>query len=1082
MSVNKPSAGTQAAKVSKHLTQSLGQLNDASVVALIERCLDHVFQDIEAWNEWLDELYTIFDGLEEGRQKNAVYDFLLHFASLRPRGYFPEDKELVPVEYRIVTAQQHCYDIRAFQTALIEGQSLIDPITGSSFHKFDQRRIFNHARMCGLTIHYQEEPKEAGKIKAGFVPEHYRVVRGKTGDVIPFDLKRLESVILSAYRAVKPELCSDVAQLTQKIDQVMYRALMKLRQRYPNGGIIHTESIQDTIESAIAECDDHDVMRAYVVYRTERARAREEEQSHYEPAIRVLMPNRQLKELDREGLLSFLEHICLDFDGLDAGLILDDAYRNLYDKVPYQDVNTALIMSCRAYIERNPDYSFVAARILKHRLCEEVIGFFEKRPIQIKQVDFPYSSLLEPYITHGVHSGLLDPRMLQFDLKRLSSAIDCDRDDLLTFMSLQNLYDRYFIHVDGVRIELPQIFFMRVAMGLSFHEADMNGRAIEFYHLISQMYYMPSTPTLFNAGTTHPQLSSCFLTTVPDDLKGIFDAITENALLSKWSGGLGNDWTPVRGNGARIKGTNGRSSGIIPYLKIVDSTAIAVNQGGKRKGAVVAYLEPWHFDFEDFLDLRKNSGDDRRRTHDMNTATWIPDLFMKRVLAKKMWSLFSPDEVPGLHDAYGEAFERLYEMYELKAETGEIRSKKIEAVVLWRKMLTALFETGHPWMTFKDPINLRSPQQHCGVVHSSNLCTEITLNTSDKEIAVCNLGSLNIPRYFKDGAIQWQDLADAITVAVRMLDNVLDINFYSVEKARYSNMKHRPVGLGLMGFQDALYLMKYPYDSQEAVQFADELMEFISYHAIQASIQLARERGSYESYQGSLWSQGILPIDTIAALKEARGEAWLDQDMSMRMPWDEVRQALKVYGIRNSNVMAIAPTATISNIANTSQSIDPCYMNLQVKSNMSGEFTVINPYLIRDLKELGLWDSLMAHELKRYDGSVQSIARIPEHVRRLYKTAFEIDPRWLVEAASRRQKWIDQAQSLNLYMAQPSGKKLDELYKHAWVKGLKTTYYLRTLAASSVEKSTISDGSLNSVAPTLSKACAIDQPDCEACQ
>lgn len=1072
-------------KLPKHLQQSFEQLRDnVALREVLIACLEDVFNDVPHWDQLIEKMYKFFEELE-GTKQGAVYDFLLYFSSIHPQDYYPSGEEFVPAEFRIVTAQQHCYDIRALlKNALIVEEKLIDPISGEPFHKMDQRRIFNHGRSCGLAVDFknQDDPQNGQRVHAGFHVENYRVVIAKTGEVVPFNTRNVETAILAAYHAVKPERVSDIPWLEQKIDSVVYKALMKLRERYPHGGIIHTETIQDFIEVAIAECDDHDVSRAFVLYRAERSKDHAEDIiAHYEPAIRVKMPNGQLKELDREGLLSFLIHLCQDFPHVDPKLILDDAYRNLYDKVPYVEVNQSMIMSCRSFIERDPDYSYVASRLLKHRLCEEVIGFFEKRPIQIKQVDFPYSTLLETYINTGITLGFLDPRLKDFDCKKLSQAIDCNRDDLLTFLSIQNLYDRYFIHVNSVRIELPQIFFMRVAMGLALEDVNKDDRAIEFYHLISTLHYMPSTPTLFNASTHHSQLSSCFLTTIPDDLDGIFASIKDNAMLSKWAGGLGNDWTPIRANGAHIKGTNGKSSGVVPYLKIMDSTAIAVNQGGKRKGAVCAYLETWHLDIEDFLELRKNSGDDRRRTHDMNTANWIPDLFMKRVMQQKMWTLFSPDQVPGLHDAYGLAFEKMYEEYEAQAEAGVIRGKKIEASTLWRKMLTALYETGHPWMTFKDPCNIRSPQRHCGVVHSSNLCTEITLNTNDKEIAVCNLGSLNIARHFEGDVLDWDKLASSIRVAMRMLDNVLDVNYYAVEKARVSNQRHRPVGLGIMGFQDALYIQNIAYDSEEAVVFADKLMEFISYHAILSSIDLAKERGPYPSYQGSLWSQGILPIDSIKYLKESRGE-YLDQDISMHMDWEPVRKVLKSYGMRNSNVMAIAPTATISNIANTTQSIEPTYMNLQVKSNLSGEFTVINPYLIQNLKQRGLWDALMSHELKRNDGSVQNIDRIPLEIRRVYKTAFEIDPRWLIDAASRRQKWIDQAQSLNLYMAMPSGKKLDQLYKHAWLKGLKTTYYLRSLGASSAEKSTISDGALNAVAPTLANVCAIDEPDCEACQ
>ena len=696
-----------------------------------------------------------------------------------------------------------------------------------------------------------------------------------------------------------------------------------------------------------------------------------------------------------------------------------------------------------------------------------------------------YKAYFKAYIAHGIKQGILDTKMADFDLVKLSAALLPERDMQFTYLSLQTLYDRYFIHDKGVRYELPQAFFMRVAMGLAMREKNKEERAIEFYQLISSFDYMSSTPTLFNSGTIRPQLSSCYLTTVPDHLDGIYSAIKDNALLSKFAGGLGNDWTPVRAMGAHIKGTNGKSQGVVPFLNVADATAVAVNQGGKRKGAVCAYLECWHKDVEEFLELRKNTGDDRRRTHDMNTALWIPDLFMIRVREDGDWTLFSPEEVPELHDKYGKEFEAMYLDCEEKARQGIIQNvKTLSAVKLWRRMLSMLFETGHPWMTFKDPCNLRSPQQHAGVVHSSNLCTEITLNTSEEEIAVCNLGSVNLPAHIKNGQLDKDKLKRTIRTAIRMLDNVIDINYYSVPQARNSNLKHRPIGLGLMGFQDALYELKIDYTSEAAIEFADSSMELISYYAIEASCDLAKERGSYSSYEGSLWSKGILPIDSINLLQQARNK-YLEQDRSQDLDWEPLRVKVRTQGMRNSNVMAIAPTATISNICGVAQSIEPTYQNLYVKSNLSGEFTVVNPYLVADLKALNLWDEVMVNDLKYFNGSVQPISRIPQELKQRYATSFEIDPMWLVEAASRRQKWIDQAQSLNIYMAQPSGKKLDQLYMHAWVRGLKTTYYLRSLGASNAEKSTVTDGALNAVklvSEEPPKACSILDPDCEACQ
>ena len=691
--------------------------------------------------------------------------------------------------------------------------------------------------------------------------------------------------------------------------------------------------------------------------------------------------------------------------------------------------------------------------------------------------------MLKPFIEKGIKHGLLNEKLKEFNLVKLSEALECDRDDKFTYLGLQTLYDRYFLHDDNVRYELPQIFFMRVAMGLSLNEKDREASAIRYYKLLSSFDYMSSTPTLFNSGLVRSQLSSCYLTTVPDDLHGIYGSIQDNAMLSKFAGGLGNDWTPVRGTGAKIKGTNGVSSGIVPFLKVADSTAIAVNQGGKRKGAVCAYLESWHIDVLDFIELRKNTGDDRRRTHDMNTANWIPDLFMERVMSKKPWTLFSPDDTPELHGLYGQAFREKYEYYEKLADTGKILHKRIEAVSLWRKMLSMLFETGHPWMTFKDPSNIRSPQQHAGVVNSSNLCTEILLNTSKDEIAVCNLGSINLAQHTTEKGLDIEKLERTINTAVRMLDNVIDINYYAVAQAENSNMKHRPVGLGIMGFQDALYQLDISYESDAAVEFADKSMEYISYFAIKASSELAKERGAYASYKGSLWSKGILPIDSIDLLRKERGEDYLMQDQDMHLDWGPVRESIKKHGMRNSNVLAIAPTATIANICGVTQSIEPTYKNLFVKSNLSGEFTVVNPSLIKDLQSQQLWDAPMVHALKLSNGSIQNIDRIPEYLRAKYKTAFEIDISYIVRAAAKRSKWLDQGQSLNLYMPVASGKKLDALYKQAWLSGLKTTYYLRSLGATDSEKSSVSDGALNAVdVHSTPKVCSIEDPDCEACQ
>jgi len=751
-------------------------------------------------------------------------------------------------------------------------------------------------------------------------------------------------------------------------------------------------------------------------------------------------------------------------------------------------VRKSAVLAARALIEKDPAYSYVTARLLLNIIRLEVLG----EEASQGDMETRYAAYFPQCIEHGIAAELLDPELGKFDLTRLGRALNARRDLQFGYLGLQTLYDRYFLHVHGRRIELPQVFFMRVAMGLALKEKNREQRAIEFYNVLSSFDFMSSTPTLFNAGTQRSQLSSCYLTTVSDDLDGIYEAIKENALLAKYAGGLGNDWTPVRALGSHIKGTNGKSQGVVPFLKVVNDTAVAVNQGGKRKGAVCSYLETWHLDIEEFLELRKNTGDDRRRTHDMNTANWIPDLFMKRVMQNADWTLFSPSDVRELHDKFGKAFEEAYLRYEDQAARGELKLyKKVPAVQLWRKMLSMLFETGHPWITFKDPCNLRSPQRHVGVVHSSNLCTEITLNTSRDEIAVCNLGSVNLVAHMTDAGLDFSKLKDTIRTAMRMLDNVIDINYYAVKKARDSNQRHRPVGLGIMGFQDCLHRLRIPYASQEAMEFADRSMEMVAYAAYWASTELAEERGRYSTFSGSLWDRGILPSDTLDLLAAERG-GYVELDRSSSLDWDALRARIQRHGMRNSNCIAIAPTATIANIVGVSASIEPTFQNLFVKSNLSGEFTVVNEYLVADLKKAGLWDEVMIADLKYFDGNLARIDRVPAGLRRLYATAFEVEPKWLVEAGARRQKWIDQSQSLNIYMAGASGKKLDETYKLAWIRGLKTTYYLRAMGATHAEKSTSKAGQLNAVpaaggiegrsAAGEAKFCAVETPDCEACQ
>ena len=914
-----------------------------------------------------------------------------------------------------------------------------------------------------------------------------QVIR-RNGAAVAFNIGKISIAITKAFLAVEGNQSAASQRVRDQVVMLSQLVNTALQRRLPAGGSIHIEDIQDQVELALMRNGNHDVARAYVLYREKRNAERAAEKAiTAEPAHALNVNiNGTLVPLDIQKLTAMVAEACLNLgDEVSVGVVVEQAVRDLYDGIPFAEVYKALILSARSLIETEPAYNYVTARLQLDLLRAEVLG----ERVSQAAMDAQYLEYFPRYIKIGIDAELLDQRLAQFDLSKLAVALNKDRDFQFGYLGIQTLYDRYFLHIEERRIELPQIFFMRVAMGLAINEIDRETRAIEFYNVLSTFDFMSSTPTLFNAGTLHSQLSSCYLTTVSDDLEGIYQCIKENALLQKYAGGLGNDWTPVRSLGARIKGTNGKSQGVIPFLKVVNDTAVAVNQGGKRKGAVCGYLETWHLDIEEFLDLRKNTGDDRRRTHDMNTAHWIPDLFMRRVTEAGDWTLFSPNDVPDLHDKYGKAFEAAYVEYERCANNGEIKLfKKIPALQMWRKMLSMFFETGHPWITFKDPCNIRSPQQHVGVVHSSNLCTEITLNTSDTEVAVCNLGSVNLLQHLTEVSgklvLDSDKLQATIKVGMRMLDNVVDINFYPVGKARNANTRHRPVGMGIMGFQNCLHAMRIPYASMEAVEFADRTMEAVCYNAYYASTVLAEERGAYSSFKGSLWDQGILPLDTLDLLLNERGGN-VEVDRSKTLDWDALRNRIQKVGMRNSNCVAIAPTATISNIVGVSASIEPEYQNLYVKSNLSGEFTIVNEQLVNDLKARGLWDTVMVSDLKYFDGSLQKIDRVPADLKQLYATAFDVDPTWLIEAAARRQKWIDQAQSLNLYFAVPSGKKLNDTYLLAWQRGLKTTYYLRSLGATAAEKSTGSGGELNAVssgAVEASKICSIDNPECESCQ
>ena len=925
----------------------------------------------------------------------------------------------------------------------------------------------------------------------------------RSGEVVNFDSQRISNAIAAAIDASEEKY--DSAKISEIVESIQDEIYDRFTEFYPN-----VENIQDIVEKHLLRSDMLDVARRYIIYRAERTTEREKLKDNISRKAEL----GKLKIIKRDGttvlfnpqkVRETIYRICQKYpDTTSVDAISKELSRNIFDGATTNDIEKALLLASTAFIERDPDYSKVSAGFFMQRLYKEAIG------ISINENTFldEYKKTFIEGIKLGTEHKYLDPKLLEFDLERLSNSIDPERDELFEYLGIQTLYERYLQKHEEKRFELPQSFWMRVAMGLSFNENNKNARAIEFYNVLSKMHFVSSTPTLFHSGTPHPQLSSCYLTTVGDDLSHIFKCIGDNAQLSKWSGGLGNDWTNIRGTGSHIKSTNVESQGVIPFLKIANDVTVAINRSGKRRGATCAYLETWHLDIEDFLDLRRNTGDDRRRTHDMNTSNWIPDLFMKRVESDQEWTLFSPEEVPDLHDLFGKKFEDAYCEYEKSIQNGQIKKfKKVPAKELWKKMLTRLFETGHPWITFKDACNVRSPQDHVGVVHSSNLCTEITLNTSQDETAVCNLGSVNLSKHVTlEGKLDKKLLEKTVNTAMRMLDNVVDLNFYPTDEAKNSNMKHRPIGLGVMGLQDALFKLDLPFDSPKALNFSDQLMEQISYHAISSSCDLAIERGPYESFVGSKWEKGIFPLDSLTLLENERGDN-VEVNKITSLDWDSLKEKVKQNGIRNSNTMAIAPTATISNIAGCYPCIEPIYKNIYVKSNMSGEFTVVNNYLVNDLKSMGLWSKEMLDKIKYYDGNLDYIDEIPESFKAKYKEAFAINPLVLLKHTSVRGKWIDQSQSHNVFMQGVSGKKLSEIYTAAWKFGLKTTYYLRTLAASQIEKSTldankfgytqkreyqkieeqqnkeaVQASSEEKPASEVGSACSIMDPDCEACQ
>jgi ribonucleoside-diphosphate reductase alpha chain len=916
-------------------------------------------------------------------------------------------------------------------------------------------------------------------------------IKKRDGSVVAFERDKIRIALEKAMKSVNGKVDGE------KISAINSAIMAALGTKYPNGGIPDVEEIQDLVEEQLMMGGLYDVAKSYILYRERHRQIREARSGGVLSQISqgkliVKKKSGMTEPFDEAKLGRFIQLACKGYEGVvDSEELLLETERGVYDGITTNKIAELAIMTAKARIEKDPVYADITSRMFLNNLYKEVVGgHFTSRTL-----DAMYRDSFVRNIKRGVGEGLLSQELLKFNLEKLAEYLDVKRDEMLTDTGLQTLYDRYFVKEIGrkeQRFETPQMFWMRVAMGLAVSENNRDDYAAKFYEVLSSLRFVCSTPTLFNSGTTHQQLSSCYLTTVEDDLDHIFKCIGDNAQLSKWSGGLGNDWTNIRATGSLIKSTGVESQGVIPFLKIANDTTVAINRSGKRRGATCAYLEVWHMDFEDFIDLRRNTGDERRRTHDMDTAAWIPDLFMKRVINDGEWTLFSPDEVPELHHTYGARFEQRYEEYERMAERGEIRLfRKIKAKDLWRRIITSLFETGHPWITFKDPSNIRSPQDHVGVVHCSNLCTEITLNTSKEETAVCNLGSVNLAKHIVNGKFDGHLIGETVATAMRMLDNVIDINYYPTKEAKASNMRHRPVGLGIMGFQDALYLLGINFDSEETVMFADESMEVIAYNAIMASAELAKERGAYETFKGSKWDRGILPIDTLDLLEKERGMK-IDVPRSGKMDWSPVRAAIKQYGMRNSNTMAIAPTATISNISGCYPSIEPIYKVLYVKSNMSGEFTIVNKELVEDLKSIGMWNATVLEEIKYRDGSIQAMTQIPKELRDRYKCVFDIQPEWLIKAAAARGKWIDQSQSLNIFTSTTSRRLISDVYLYAWSLGLKTTYYLRSIGASSIEKSSIdvnkwknavngaAAGSLEGNLPRAEKAADISGPAANA--
>ncbi len=945
------------------------------------------------------------------------------------------------------------------------------------------------------------------------VIDNQMFVTKRNGEVVNFDPEKIKVAIGKCIRAAKKEINQE--GLNQIVNSIVEEIQTRFIDFYPN-----VENVQDIVEKHLIDNDLYEIAKGYILYRAKRREDREKQQEitiekaklgklrvKKRDGRTILFDINKINQIIKDAVKGFEEDVSVEE-------ISKEVIKNIYDGVSVDEIEKALILASISFIEKDPSYNFVSSKLFLYKLYREVVG----EPYNNSNMENLYRSSFTYSIQKGIEEGILDKRLLEFDLEKLSKELIIERDNLIQYMGLEILYDRYFGRIGNRRIEMPQTFWMRVAMGLAVLEGEnKNEKAIEFYNLLSSLKFISSSPTLFNSGSTHAQLSSCYLTTVMDDLHHIFKSYGDNAQLSKWSGGVANDWSNIRGVGSIIQSNRIESQGVIPFLKIANDAALAINRSGRKRGAVVAYLETWHFEIEDFLDLKRNTGDERRRTHDMNTANWIPDLFMKRVMNNEKWTLFSPHDVLDLHDLYGKKFEKRYEEYEEMARRGEIKQFKIvDAVKLWRKMLSMLFETGHPWITFKDPCNIRSPQDHIGVVHSSNLCTEITLNTSEDEIAVCNLGSINLGRHVIDGKLDAELIEKTVRTAIRMLDNVIDINFYPTKEARNSNLKHRPIGFGLMGFQDALYKLDINFDSKDAIEFADRSMEIISYYAILTSSELAKERGTYESYNGSKWNRGIFPIDTIDLLEEERGMK-IDVSRDEKLDWTPVRKHVKEFGMRNSNVMAIAPTATIGNISGAYPCIEPIYKNIYVKANVTGEFTIVNHYLINDLKKLNLWNDEMLEQLKFNDGNLNKIGSIPDKLKDKYKEAFDIEATTLIDLAAVRGKWIDQSQSLNIFIKGVSGRKLDDAYMHAWTKGLKTTYYMRGMAATQIEKSTldaqkygftqkrdneniktedivVQDDSIKissiAVKPAITvpevkekpKLCLIEDPDCEACQ